>query len=264
MTTIVTTQEELDAAIESGAEGIVIDSPPTVWLELRGSPYVVTQGSSYVAAWELSHVVALGLSHVVARGWSHVEAWGSSNVVAWDLSRVDAREWSAVRAWDHSHVNATPWVTVHRHSTKTTVTGGIIIDITSLDLSDPAVWTAHHGVVAQDGVAVVYKAVSQELVAGQGHTPTTYAIGSTVEATDWDPAPQDGHGLHFSPTPFHASLYYQGLGEPRFLACEVDVTSLVPLGEKCKAPSCRVLREVDIQPCHADVLLEIANRGEAT
>ena len=229
MSTIVTTQEELDAAVKSGAEGIVIDSPFNVWLELRGSPYVVAQGSS----------------HVVARGWSHVDAWGSSNVVAWDLSRVDAREWSAVRAWGYSHVNATPWVTVHRHSTKTTVTGGIIIDITSLDLSDPAVWTAHHGVVAQDGAATVYKAVSQELVAGQGRIPTTYAIDSTVEATDWDPAPQDGHGLHFSPTPFHASLYYQGVGEPRFLACEVDVTSLVPLGDKCKAPSCRVLHEVD-------------------
>ena len=37
MTTIVTTQEELDAAIERGAEGIVIDSPPTAWLELRGT-----------------------------------------------------------------------------------------------------------------------------------------------------------------------------------------------------------------------------------
>ncbi len=117
MSTIVTTQEELDAAIERGAKGIVIDSPPTVWLELRGSPYVVTQGSSHVVAWELSYAVALGSSHVVARGWSHVEAWGSSNVVAWDLSRVDAREWSAVRAWGDSHVNATPWVTVHRHST---------------------------------------------------------------------------------------------------------------------------------------------------
>ena len=50
MTTMVTTQEELDAAVKSGAGGIVIDSPPTVWLELRGSPYVVTQGSSHVVA----------------------------------------------------------------------------------------------------------------------------------------------------------------------------------------------------------------------
>ena len=117
MSTIVTTQEELDAAIESGAEGIVIDSPPNVWLELRGSSRVVTQGSSHVVAWELSY----------------------------------AREWSAVRAWGDSHVNATPWVTVHRHSTTTTVTGGIIIDITSLDLSDPAV-IQEFAATVKDGV----------------------------------------------------------------------------------------------------------------
>ena len=107
--------------------------------------------------------------------------------------------------------------------------------MTPLGLSDPAAWVAYHGIATK--------------VAGQGHTPTTYAIGSTVEATDWDPDPECGPGLHFSPTPSHASLYYQGIGEPRFLACEVDVASLVPLGNKCKAPSCRVLREVDI---HAD------------
>ena len=117
--------------------------------------------------------------------------------------------------------------------------------MTPLGLPDPAAWVAYHGLATKDGVAVVYKAVSQELVAGQCHTPTTYTIGSTVEATDWNPAPTYGHGLHFSPTPFHASLYYQGIGEPRFLACEVDVASLVPLGDKCKAPSCRVLHEVD-------------------
>ena len=117
--------------------------------------------------------------------------------------------------------------------------------MTPLGLPDPTAWVAYHGIATKDGVAVVYKAVSQELVAGQLHTPTTYTIGSTVEATDWDPDPGCGPGLHFSPTPSHASLYYQGIGEPRFLACEVDVASLVPLGNKCKAPSCRVLHEVD-------------------
>ena len=117
--------------------------------------------------------------------------------------------------------------------------------MTPLGLSDPAAWVAYHGIATKDGVAVVCKAVSQELVAGQGRILTTYTIGSTVEATDWDPDPACGPGLHFSPTPFHASLYYQGDGEPRFLACEVDVASLVPLGDKCKAPSCRVLHEVD-------------------
>ena len=91
-------------------------------------------------------------------------------------------------------------------------------------MTAPAAWVAYHGIATKDGVAVVYKAVSQELAAGHRHTPTTYAIDSTVEATDWDPDPGCGPGLHFSPTPFHASLYYQGIGEP---------------------PSCRVLHEVD-------------------
>ena len=205
MTTIVTTQEELDAAIERGAEGIVIDSPPTAWLELRGE----------------AHVQARGSSHVQARGSNYVEAW------------------------DYSHVAASRRATVYRRSATATVTGGNIIDIPFSFLRDPAAWVAYHGVVAQDGVAVVYKAVSQELVAGQGRIPTTYTIGSTVEATDWNPTYEEGHGLHFSPTPSQASLYYQGDGEPRFLACEVDVASLVPLGNKCKAPRCRALYEVD-------------------
>ena len=117
--------------------------------------------------------------------------------------------------------------------------------MTPLGLSDPAAWVAYQGIATKDGTAVVYKAVSQGLVAGQGRIPTTYTIGSTVEAIDWSPAPKCGRGLHFSPTPPQASLYYQGIGEPRFLACEVDVASLVPLGNKCKAPSCRVLHEVD-------------------
>ena len=33
MSIIVTNQEELDAAIESSAEDIIIDSPPAVWVE---------------------------------------------------------------------------------------------------------------------------------------------------------------------------------------------------------------------------------------
>ena len=245
MTTTVTTQEELDAAIERGAEGIVIDSPPGVWLHLRGLSHVEAWGLSRVVAWELSRVVARELSRVVAREFSRVEAWGSSHVEAWGLSRVEARELSYVEAWESSHVEASPWVAVHLHSARATVTGGTIIDATNIDLSDPAVWVAYHGVTTKDGAAIVYKAASRELVDGQDRILTAYAIGSTVEATDWDPTPRCGHGLHFSPAPSQARLYYQGDGEPRYLACEVDITSLVPLDDECKAPRCKVLYEVD-------------------
>ena len=96
MSIIVTTQKELDAAIESGAESIVIDSPPTVQLELRESRHVVE-----------------------ARDWSRVVARESSHVVA--------RDWSAVRAWDYSRVDAARWAVVYRRSMTATVIGGNVI-----------------------------------------------------------------------------------------------------------------------------------------
>ena len=280
MSTIVTTQEELAAAIESGAERIIIDSPAGVWLEVRGSSSVEARESSCVVALGSSRVEARGSSRVEARGSSrvvacdssrveacessrvvacdssHVEAWGSSHVEARGSSHVEARgssrvvAWgsSHVEAWGSSHVEAAAHVAVHLHSAEATVIGGVVIDIASLDLSDPHTWAAHH--CGTDGdTAIVYKAVDADLVAGQGHIPTTYPIGEEVTATDWNPAPACGHGLHFSPSPTQASGYYQGDGDIRYLACEVSVATLVPLGDKCKAPSCRVLREVDI---HAD------------
>lgn len=84
MTTIVTTQEELDAAIEGREESIVIDSTPGVRLQLRGS--------------------------------SHAEAWGSSCVDAWDDSSVEAWGYSHVTVWDSAHV--------HLRSTTATATVG--------------------------------------------------------------------------------------------------------------------------------------------
>ena len=75
MITVVTTQEELDAAIEDGAEGIVIDSPPSVRLQLRGSGLVA----------------AVGSSRVDACGSTTVDAWDSSHVTVWDTAHVRLR-----------------------------------------------------------------------------------------------------------------------------------------------------------------------------
>ena len=99
-----------------------------------------------------------------------------------------------------------------------------------------------------DGHAVVYKAVSPELEAGQSHRLTAYPIGETVAAPDWDPRKARGNGLHFSPTPRQALRYYQGPDstKARYLACRVVLDTLVPLDDKCKAPSCEVLHEVTI------------------
>ena len=73
MITIVTTQEELDAAIESGAKNIIINSSPSVRLQLRGS----------------GRFVSMGLSRIDARGSSIiVDAWDESHVTVWDSAHV--------------------------------------------------------------------------------------------------------------------------------------------------------------------------------
>ena len=72
MITIVTTQEELDAAIESGAEDIVINSSPSVRLQLRGS----------------GRFASVGLSRVDACGSTAVDAWDESHVTIWDTAHV--------------------------------------------------------------------------------------------------------------------------------------------------------------------------------
>ena len=215
----VRSQEDLKAAIADGVATIHVDSPPDVWL--------------MIADQLLSNIIVIGSSRVVARDSVRVVAWGSARVVAWGSARVVAS----------AHV------AIHRHSPLVTVCGGVVIDIAALDLTDPATWADYEGVNVRDGVAVVYKATSPELIAGQGNTPTHYAIGSTVVAGDWDPGPWCGNGLHFSPHPRLAAEYYQG-HEPRdqvrYLACEIDITDTVPLGDKIKSESCRVLHEVDI------------------
>ena len=252
----VTTQDELDAALTAGAETIYIQSDAGVWLSLdsRGSSHVVAwgsshvvawgsshveaRGSSHVVAWDSSHVVARGSSHVEARGSSHVEAWGSSHVVAWGSSHVVA--------WGSSHVEAGAYVAVHLYSTRVTLTGGVVIDLTTLDLTDRTTWLDYRGVKVTDGRATLYKAVDQDLNAGHDHTLTAYPLGATVTAPDWQADGSCGHGLHFGVTPAHAKTYYIGASTPRFLEVTVDAETLVPLRDKAKAPSCVVVREVTL------------------
>ena len=225
-------------------------------VEAWGSSYVVAWGSPRVAARDSSHVEARDSSYVAARDSSYVEAWDSSYVEAWDSSRVaardssrvDARGSSSVEARGSSRVEAGRYVAVHLHSASATVTGGVVIDIAGLDMSDPTIWCDYHGVKVTGAAAVVYKAVSPELTAGQGRIPTTYTIGETVTATDWKPTTECGNGLHFGDTPRRALYHYQGddRSTARFLACEITVAGSVPLGEKIKAPSCNVLHEVNL------------------
>lgn len=207
MSVNVTTQAELDQALADGADVIYIDSPVGVWLTLSSS------GSA--------RVVASGSAHVVARGSAHVVAW------------------------DSAHVEARPYVAVHLHSARATVEGGVVIDIASLDLTDPAVWCGMQGVDITDGRAVVYKAVNDDLRSEHGNT--NYPLGGTVTAPDWRNDGKCGGGLHFGPTPKHAQAYNSAA--TRFLACSIPVDAAcgIPGGTaKIKARECVVLYEVDV------------------
>ena len=242
-TTVVRTQAEFDAALAASEPLIIIDSPRGVWVtvEASNSATVRAYGSATVRAYDSATVEAYESATVRASDSATVEASNSATVRASGSATVEA--------YDSATVRATPYVAVHLHSASASVTGWVVIDIASLDLSDPEIWCVYYGVDVADGMATIYKAVSPELKAGQHHTPTTYEIGAEVQAADWRADRACGHGLHFGPTPWLADKYYQGKeprSERRYLAVAVAVGSLVPLGDKAKAPSCVVLHEVDI------------------
>jgi len=229
-TTTVTTQSELDAALLTTVSDIIIDSPSGVWLRLDSNG----KGSSRVEAWGSSSVEAWGSSRVVA--------WGSSSVVAWDSSRVEA--------WGSSRVEASKYVAIHLHSKRVSLSGsGVIIDVTDINTHRVPDFIDYYGVTVTDGWATVYKAVDDDLKSGRHFA---YPIGATVTAPDWKPTQECGAGLHFGHRPAVARDYFREA--TRFLECQVEVASMVALGDKVKAESCRVVREVDI---HGDAVAPV-------
>ena len=238
MSIVVTTQDELDAAAKADAEDIIIDSPAGVWLRVGGDTRIAgVRGASCVGP--------VGDSATVSGVWDSATVRGvrdSATVSGVRDSATVLLYGSATAQHIGSHV------AVHLHSGAVKVTGGVIIDHTGVSDFEGAQWAAYHALADADGHAVVYKAVSPELEAGQSHRLTAYPIGEIVAAPDWDPRKACGGGLHFSPTPRQALRYYQGPDstKARYLACRVVLDTLVPLDDKCKAPSCEVLHEVTI------------------
>jgi hypothetical protein len=240
MNITVRTQAELDGAIADSAPVIYIESDAGVWLTVRdsGSSRVVAWGSSRVVAWGSSRVVARGSSrveawessHVEARESSHVEARGSSRVEAWESSRVVAWGSSHVVAWGSSHVEASPYVAVYLRSQRVTLSGGHVIDLTAIDLTDPVQWCEFHGVKTGDGIAYLYKAVGDDWRSDYG---AEYAPGTTPEATDWNTVAGCGQGLHFCAHP-QLSLTYKR-DATKFVRVGVRLDEMVPLGDKIKA-----------------------------
>lgn len=99
-----------------------------------------------------------------------------------------------------------------------------------------------------------YKVVDNNLETGhRWDAITSYTIGSTVRAEDWDPCPEPGGGLHLSPTIAEVELYgswltgVNGGARPfRLLYCRFRTEDAVSVGlDKVKVPELKVLCEVD-------------------
>ena len=258
---IAKTQAELDAALarddfDYDTHKIIIDSPAGVWITI-GDDHgqdVWAWGSATVDAWGLATVRASGSATVDASGSATVRAWGLATVWASGSATVDASGSATVGAWGlatvrasgSATVRATPCVAVYLFSARATVTGGVVIDIASLDQDDPRTWCELHGVtIDDDGNAHLYKAVDDNLTAGHSWTPTAYTIGSDPRCNQWLANNSCGFGLHVCPTARQALDHYAEA--TRYLEVTAPLASLRPIdATKCKAPTVHVLREVDL------------------
>jgi hypothetical protein len=276
-TRTVTTQAELDAALAKRVSTIIIDSPRGVWLTISdsgsatvrasgsatveawdsatvaasGSATVAASGSATVEAWVSATVAASGSATVRASGSATVEAWDSATVAAWDSATVRAsgsatvEAWGSatVRAWDSATVRASKWVAVHLFSARATVSGGVVIDVSALDLDELDTWAEYHGATVTDGALTAYKAVGDDWQTDR--KGWVYAPGATVTADDWDAKPERGGGLHLCLTPRKSRGYYSMA--TRYVECLIDMSEAVVVDrDKVKARSVRVVREVTI------------------
>jgi len=128
-------------------------------------------------------------------------------------------------------VSASKYVAIHKHSKRTKVTGGVVIETKTLTDPTAADWAEYYGLDVVDGIVTVYKGVDDNYTTPRG---ADYSPGATPAAADWKPTQQCGNGLHFSPSPGHTFDY--NADATRFLACPVRLAELIVIGDKVKAP----------------------------
>ena len=262
----VSTQAELDKALAEGNIPVIVSN---AHFEIReGSPVIEIGGSSSPS------MVAWGSSspRMVARESSspRMEAWGSSSprMVAWGSSSPSMEAWESsspsMEAWESSSPRMEAWGSssprmVARESSsvtgtvgKHTLVGVLKHDRATVDLPGAVIlktpesvktveeWIDYYDCAgSEEGAMEVYKRVGDDLASERG---VVYAIGTEVACDDWNDRAECGGGLHFSPSAGATRRYSSG---SRVLLCEVQAADVVLLGDKLKAPACKVIAEVD-------------------
>ena len=119
------------------------------------------------------------------------------------------------------------WVSVHQR-------------LPRLVLTTAEDWCTYHGVAVNDGVALVYKGLSDDFTSTNGFA---YLPGTVPVAPDWDGGQDEcGRGLHFSPSPAMTLQFHECA--TRFVACPVALADMrAPRSgdahpEKIKARGC--------------------------
>ena len=229
----VTTQAQLDKALKNLKPEDWVVCLGGTWdkpLKVYDSASVEAYDSASVEAYDSASVRAYGSASVRAYDSASVEASGSASVRAYDSASVRAYGSASVRAYDSASVRASRYVSVHKHGTNPRVAGGVIIEVPVVDSVE--VFLDYYGVEVTRGVAVLFKAVSDQYISSRNFA---YLPGTKPKCDDWSPAARCGNGLHFVPRPW-MGLEYQPEAT-RFVACPVEVSELVLIDEgKVKAP----------------------------
>ena len=242
MTTIVRSQEELDAAVAVGADRIVVDSPAGVEIVISsGSIHEIRGEASVGSVYDEASVGSV--SDEASVGAVYDEA--SVGSVSGEASVDHASGSATIHLHGGTLSNAGNHVAVFVHTADSTWSGGVLIDLRDLDETSLDTWAGLHGCARDGATLTVYKAVRSDLRSYHGFR---YPIGETVSDQLWRDDHDCGGGLHFSPTPVMAAGYDDKA--TRFLECRVqaaDVRTVPGSGAaKLKARSAVVVREVTI------------------
>ena len=213
--TVVKTQAEFDAAVESRQSHISVEAEVTVEVKLPAG-FVPILKAIVGAILKLRDS-----SSAVLRDSSHVKAMAAASIALFG---------SLVKA------TATAQVAVHLHD-GATCDGGVQIVVTNPQTVSE--WCDWYGAEVIGENAKLFKAVDATYKSPRGGC---YAPGTQTVAADWDGGEKEcGGGLHFSASPIDATEFNSSAS--KFVAC------LVPLSEIAVHPNGRSPQKVKARSC---------------